>query len=371
MIRVVHVITGLDVGGAELALYRLLAATDPARVRSAVISLTDVGPVGERIRELGIPVRAFEMRRPERLPAAPARLVRLLRASSPDVVQTWMHHADLLGGLAARAAGIRPVVWGLRMSVADATESRATRAVVAVNARLSHAVPQRILCCSDAVRRAHRDIGYAEDRMVVIENGFEIPAADADHGDLRAELGIASDAPVIGRVGRFHPVKDHATFARAAAVVQRHHPDAAFVLCGLDVDDANTELQAMFARGGVTNVHLLGPRDDMDRVYGTLDVLCSSSVGEGFPNVIGEAMARGVPAVATDVGASADIVGPAGIVVPPRDPEALGAALSTLLSRTPEDRRRLGASAREHVEREFGMRRMVERYESLYRTLLP
>lgn len=372
MIRVVHVITDLNVGGAELALYRLLAASDQSRMAASVISLTDVGPVGERIRALGLEVRALDMQVATRVPRAPLQLFLALREARPDVVQTWMYHADLFGGLAARMAGVRHTVWGLRMSdIAPGTEKWTTQAVVRASARVSRSVPARILCCSEAVRRAHVDIGYAPERMVVIGNGFETRDAAGGRTSLREELGLPEDVPVIGRVGRFHPMKDYATFAAAAGLVQRHVPEARFVMCGRDVVATNRELVGMFEAAGVRGLHLLGRRDDMDRVYGTLDVLCSSSSsGEGFPNVIGEAMSHGVPVVTTDVGDSANIVGTAGAVVPPADPQALGRALVDLLEMEREHRRRLGEQAQARIRDHFSMERMVSGYEALYRGLL-
>jgi glycosyltransferase involved in cell wall biosynthesis len=320
-IRVVHVITGLQVGGAELALQRLLEATDRSRIDPVVVSLTSGGGVVPRIASLGIPVHDLAMDSALDLPSVLVRLRRLLQRERIDVVQTWMHHADLIGGLAARSAR-RPAVWGLRMGNLDA-ESAVTKAVARANARLAGRVPTAIVACSSSVAEEHVLRGYPRDRLVVIPNGYDTRGgAGVAPADLRRSLGVPAEALVVGRVGRWHAMKDYPGLLTAVAPLLEELPTLHVVLVGDGVDGDNPKLAALRAAlPDPTRVHLLGRRDDMSQVYGALDVLCSSSAsGEGFPNVIAEAMLAQVPVVTTDVGESATIVGGTGVVVAPAPP---------------------------------------------------
>lgn len=368
--RLTVVTTGLRTGGAETMLLKLLGAAR-SRVEAEVVSLTTEGAVGPRIAALGVPVRALAMRGGLDAPGAVVRLARELRRSRPDVVQTWMYHADLIGGLAARRAGV-PAVWGLRQSNLDPVHSpRRTIWTARACARLSHRVPARIACCSEASRRVHAALGYDEARMVVIPNGFDAEAFRPDasaRASVRRELGLLGDAPLVGLVGRFDPQKDHGTFLRAAGLLRARWPEARFVLCGDGVTADNAALAAGAREAGVLgSCHFLGPRGDMPRLQAAFDVAAlSSAYGEGFPNVVGEAMACGVPCVVTDIGDSAEIVGPTGRVVPPRDPRALAEAMDEVLSLGPEKRRELGALARQRVVQRYTLAEVARRYEALW-----
>lgn len=373
-IKLLHLITDLDVGGAEMMLYRVLTRLDRSAFAPEVIALTDVGPLGARISALGIGVGTLGMRRGAPDPLGFLRLTRRLRANPPDVIQTWMYHADLLGGLVARLAGRAKVAWSLRQSNLDRRVNKpSTLLVVRACARLSHWLPARIVCNSDAACRAHTRLGYAAGKMVVIPNGFDLSAFKPDpeaRVAVRRELGLPEEAVLIGLVARFDPQKDHGNFVRAAGLLHARRPDAHFLLCGGGVTWENRELAGWIEAAGIRGqCHLLGPRDDVPRLTAALDEATSSSNGEGFPNVIGEAMACGVPCVVTAVGDSAVVVGTTGRVVPPGDPWALAAGWSALLALGPAGRQRLGEAARERIGERFSLPAVVARYEQLYRDL--
>jgi len=370
--RIVHVITALPVGGAQTVLRQLVARQRELGCAMSVVSLADLGEVGARIRAEGTEVRALGMRPAMPDPLALARLVGWLRQLRPDAVQTWLYHGDLLGGLAARLAGVPRLYWNLRQSDLDPAGSRwLTMQVVRACARLSRRLPDLIVCCSEASREVHAAAGYDAARMRVIDNGVDIaryrpdPAAPVA---VRAELGLAPGTPLVGLVARYHPQKDHAGFLAAAGAVARARPEVRFLLCGEAVDAGNAELAGLVARHGLQGqVHLLGIRGDVPRIDAALDLaVLSSSFGEGFPNVAVEAMAAGVPCVVTDVGDAARIVGETGWVVPRRDPAALGAAMLAALA-DPAERLRRGAAARERALARFDLTRMLAAYGRLYR----
>ncbi len=371
-LRVVHVITGLNTGGAETMLLRLLTHTDRERFEPLVVSMTDVGPVGGRIAGLGVPVRALGMQRGVPNPAGVVRLARLLRGARADVVQTWMYQADLVGGLAAKAAGGPPVAWGIHSTELDPAQTTPLkRATVRACAASSRALPTRIVCCSESSLVSHAALGYARDRMLVIPNGADPVAFAPDPGarrSVRAELGVPAETPLVGRVARFDPAKDHRTFVRAAALLVERRPDVAFVLCGDGIDRDNRELAAWIDEAGIRpSVHLLGRRSDIPRLTSGVDLATSSSAfGEAWPLAVGEAMACGVPCVVTAVGDSPAIIGDTGVTVPPRDPAALAEAWDRVLGLDPSERARMGAAARRRIEEHFSLQGAVAAYEGVY-----
>ncbi len=375
MTAVCHLITGLGVGGAEMMLYKLLAGSDRRRYDHHVVSLTRPGPMASRIEELGIAVDSLSMEGgPLAWLAGIRRLRAIVDASAPDLVQSWMYHADLLAALAIDR-GI-PLVWGIRQTTFPRPRwRRPTYHVARFCARLSRRRPARIVCCAETARRVHRDLGYDDAKMRVIPNGFDTDAYRPDPAagmEMRGELGLAADAPVVGHVARFDPQKDHRRFLRAAAIVLESLPSARFVLCGQGVDGENGRLGGWIEGLGIAHaVHLLGRRDDMPRLLAAFDCLVSSSAyGEGFPNVVGEAMACGTPCVVTDVGDSAAIVGDTGQVVPPGDERALAAAIVQLLGYDRTARLALGERARRRVVEHYGLPVVVRRYEALYDEVL-
>ncbi len=373
--KIVHIITGLNTGGAEVMLRELLKHSPRPQFESQVISLSDVGPIGQSIRESGFPVSSLGMRAQVPDPGAIWRLSRRLKRINPDVVQTWLYHGDLIGGLAARLAGIQAIAWGIHISQLDAPQSKkSTLATVKAGALLSPFVPRRIVCCAQSALELHERIGYDQTKMQVIPNGFDLGEFQPDESardSVRDELGVVKEAPIVGLIGRFHPQKDHENFIRAATIVAQSDTRTQFVLVGSGSEWSNTQLGGWISNAGLKErFHLLGRRDDMPRLSAGLDVLAlSSSYGEAFPLVVGQAMACGVPCAVTDVGDSAALVGDTGRVVAPRDPQSLARAIRELLELDSNERAALGKQARRRIEERFSIQSVAARYHELYREI--
>jgi glycosyltransferase involved in cell wall biosynthesis len=375
---VVHLITGLDQGGAEAMLEKLLLTgrrINP-ELEQSVISLAPPGVVGVRLARAGIQVHSLGLRRPSpRLPGQLWRLVQMLRQQrAVTVVQTWLWHADLIGGLCARAAGNPRVVWNLRNAMPDLeTTKPSSRAVARICAALSGWLPARIVCNSDAALRAHTAIGYDRRKCLVIPNGFDLrvfaPSATARE-QLRTSWGLAPDERLVGMVARVDTQKDHATFIQAAARVTRDAANVRFLLGGTGVttdDRIRTLLQQLALSESFI---LLERREDVPAVMSALDLFCLASKSEGFPNVLGEAMACGTPAVATDVGDVREILGEERFVAAASDPEDLAARMLDVLSLAPAARRALGLAQRSRIEERFDIERIWARYRDLYCQIL-
>lgn len=374
--KIVYIITGLSTGGAEIMLHKLLQRLDRRLFEPQVISLTSKGDVGPLIEALGIPVFALGMRRELPNPFLLLRLVLHLRRLKPDIVSTWMYHADLLGGFAARLAGCSRVIWGLRNSDLSPDKStRSTLLVARICAWLSPWLPTRILSCSSRSRHVHVALGYQADKTHVIPNGFDLARFRPDltaHKGLRVELGLPVDVHLVGLIARFDPQKNHAGFMEVAEKVLLRRNDVHFVLAGTGIDASNLPLQKMIAdRGLQTRMHLLGRRDDVPRVMAALDTLvCASTYGEAFPNVLGEAMACEVPCIVTDVGDSAHIVGNTGHVVAPHDMAGMAHRITDILNLPDKERRELGIQARLRIQENFEIDVIAGYYQTHYDEVL-
>jgi glycosyltransferase involved in cell wall biosynthesis len=370
MIRIVHVISGLDTGGAEMMLAKLVAGMDRARFSNTVISLTDKGQLVEQIRSSGVAVYTLGMRRGRPNILALPRLIRLLRTLRPNIVQSWLYHADLLSTLAVTYSGSPILIWNVRCSNMDLDQYRSlTRWVQRVLAWRS-TTPAAVVANSEAGKRQHERLGYRPRRWDVIPNGFDTQRFHPDSSvrcSVRKEWHVPEDVVIVALVARVDPMKDHVTFLEAAQQVAGARKSVCFLLVG---KGTQTLAPAVAAKGLTDRVRILGYQNDIECLLPSVDVLClSSAFGEGFPNVLGEAMACGIPCVSTDVGDARSIVADTGLVVPAHDPAALAHAIIDLIDRGSAARELLGRAARARVETEYSLARIVDRYTALYSDL--
>lgn len=343
-------------------------------VQPMVVSLTQLGPVGRELQEAGIAVRAMGLHGLMNAGAVLIKLHRHIRSARPDIVQTWMYHADLLGGVAARLAGQRNIIWGIRNTdlFHGAGVSDALSWIAGLCARLSSSVPRAIVCVAEAARRNHVALGYSPSKMLVIPNGFvDKSAAPQIRRALRAQMGIADDALVIGSVGRFNAYKDYPNFVSAMGVVAASVPAARFVMVGRGIDTANSELQALIAATGFAGRFLLlGEQHDVVGHYAAMDIFCLHSRSEGFPNVLGEAMLAGVASVTTDVGDAALMSDGRAVVVPPEDSSALAEAVTRIANMSGQERDAMGRAGRERILTTYSLPHIAQHYRALYDRLL-
>jgi len=297
------------------------------------------------------------------------RLIRLFKTLNPTIVQSWLYHADLLSTLAVKFSGSPILVWNVRCSDMDLKRyPPLTRWVQRVLAQWS-ATPAAVIVNSEAGKQLHEQIGYRPRRWEVIPNGFDTKRFHPDSSvrlPLRKEWHVPEDVVIVALVARVDPMKDHAAFLEAAQQVAKARRNVCFFLVG---KDTQTLEPAVAAKGLTDLVRVLGYRSDIERLLPGVDVLCLSSIGEGFPNVLGEAMACGVPCVSTDVGDARRIIGDTGLVVPARAPASLAHAIIDLIDRGPAAREHLGRAARARIETEYSLGRIVDRYTALYSDL--
>lgn len=370
-IRCLHVIGDLSPGGSEKMLCRLLLNSDQNGFEHQVVTLLAPGALANDLEKSGI--RVFSLHMPRKLVAATAfqafpRLARLISLLKPDLIHAWMYNADILTPPAAWLAGKIPVITSIRhgLSLADGFRIRALATMAGLSSRFNAA---RVVACSATAAQNHGRL-WRDDQISIIPNGFVLPEAIADRSgaeNLARMLGIAGNFPLIGVVGRFAPEKDHQTLVKAAAIVGREFPAVRFVLCGAGTEAENTELSAIIAAAGVDASFIrLGQRSDLPIIMRGLRFLVSASRAEAFPNGIGEAMAAGVPVVATTAGDSPLIVGDCGLLVPVGDPQKLAAAIIEMLQYDSARLQMLGLKARRRIATLFSIDGVVKQYEKLY-----
>jgi len=370
MTRILHVITGLPTGGAEVMLWRLLAASSSS-YSHAVISLKDEGTVGPRIRDLGVPLYTLGLKPRAPNPIRAFAFRSLVHQFRPQLIQGWMYYGNLMASFAATLSAKRtPVIWGIHQALYDVGNEKWTIAgLIRLGAVLSPRA-SRIVYVSQTGRKQHEDLGYYPGAGLVIPNGIDCQTFAPDETarqSVRGELGLSCDTILIGLVARYHPLKDHHGFLRAAALVAEEHPSVRFLLIGPGIQESLELRKLVHELRLQTHVLLLGERADMPRLTAALDIACCASKSEAFSLAVGEAMACGVPCVVTDVGDNAFAVADTGFSVPPCDPQALANAISRLVVADESARRRLGEAARQRALSKFSLPTIVGRYEELYR----
>jgi glycosyltransferase involved in cell wall biosynthesis len=369
MKRIVHIITGLNNGGAEMMLYKLLQNSDRHNHEFSVISMLDKGVMGERIEKLGIPVYCLNLNKSKNLPAALIITKRLCRDA--DTIQTWMYHANLWAFLVNLFLRKR-IVWGIRHGPLDpSVDKLSTIRIAKLCGKLSSHVAKIVYCAENAREFHEENYKYNNKNGVVIPNGFELDKykKNKNAGMLfRNSLGIDQDKTLIAFVGRYHAVKGYENFCKALKIVNETQKDRYIVLfAGTGATDDNTELNRLILENDLKcSTICLGRRDDIPALLSAADLFVSSSYLEGFSNAIGEAMACEVPCVVTDVGDSAYLINDTGIVVESNEPAILAKGILQMLNKTKEERSILGEKARLRVMEYFDINSIVKEYEKLY-----
>jgi glycosyltransferase involved in cell wall biosynthesis len=361
-------------GGAENMLKRLIEADAASMPNTAVVSLRSLGVIGKSLQNQGVKVHALHLL-PTGFNIFPVmwRLIKLIRRLQPDIVQTWMYHADLLGGVAAYLGGCKNIAWGIRtFSLSD--NSKATVLIMKICAALSCWIPKKIIFNSVLARQAHIEAGYASKGMIVIPNGFDFTQFSATQEQriaLRLACDFKEDELVVGCVGRFHADKGQDNFIKAAAIVTKQYETIRFLLVGRDCDIKNTQLIDLLNRYDlIERFVLLGERNDIPDCLAAMDIFCMPSRTEAFPNGLGEAMTMGLPCVATSVGDTAVLTGDTVILVPPQNEQALAEGLLQVIALPVKLRLQMGQVARERVINEFSIVKAHARFDAVYQQIL-
>lgn len=369
---ILHIITGLGDGGAEAVLYRLCQFDK--KNRHIVISLMDGGKYGPLLEGINVKVYCLNMSSGKVHLNALLRLFKLIRTFKPNAVQTWMYHADLIGGLIARCAGIKNVIWGVHHTTLVKGESRgATIFIAKLNAFISSFIPRRIIYCAEKSRQVQESIGFNSRIGQVVPNGYNVDdfiPNSASGNYFREENDIAKIDFLVGHVGRFHPFKDYPTLIKCIGILNKSKYIVKVVMVGNDLTEENKNLQELISESYCKeSMLLLGRRDDIPSVMNGIDLFVLSSVSEAFPNVLNEAMACGTPCVTTDVGDAAVIVGETGWIVPPKNPQGLASAILEAVeekTNKPQSWQERNQACRQRIVENFSIEKMVLGYHNVW-----
>jgi glycosyltransferase involved in cell wall biosynthesis len=372
-VRVLHLIPSLEVGGAEKLLLDLVMTSRACE--HLVVAMVAGGALEPHFRDAGIQVENLRMNRARPHPRAVPRLRAIVRRECPEIVQGWMYHANLLAWAATVGMRARPkLVWGLHTADMDVAHmGRITRGTIALGRYLSSA-PAAVIANSGVTRDYHASSGYHPREWAIIPNGIDVdrftPDASA-HASVHEELGLPEETKLVGFFARWHPMKRHRLFFRAAEMVAPKNGRVHFVLAGPGVTSKNPELRDVLegARGLRGRVSLLGLRHDMPRLNAALWAAVVASESESFCLTAAEAMASGAPCVVPDLPVLRDLVGVTGFFFPGGEVGSMADAMSQALDLHESDWRGLGWRARERIVERFSLESMTASYEALYHRL--
>jgi len=349
-------------------LFRLV--TGSPKARHIIVSLTTVGPVGDRLVENGFNVVALEINAFSFLYKF-LYLVKLIIKEKPDVVQTWMYHSDLIGGIAAKIAGVKNIIWNIRNTEIPQKALSRTGLIIRVCAVLSTFIPNKIICCAYSALHKHHELGYSRVKMLVIPNGYYMTyGANANkRNEIRSSLGVADDVLLIGAVGRYDYLKGYDLLISSASIFSRQYLGKfAFICVGKGVDEENLELMEILNSVELQKRFILmGERSNLEAIYSAMDFYCLSSRSEGFPNVVAEAMLCGLPCVVTDVGDASRMIDHTGIVVDPKNAQSLAVGLLQMANLSYENRKTLGDLARRRIIENYEIMEIIKQYFSVYK----
>ena len=375
--KILHIITGLNVGGAETMLAKLLERRARApHFEQSVLSMMTPGALAPRIEAAGVSVGSLGMTSGAPSLSSYGALKEQVRILDPDLIVGWMHHGFFAAWLASRKNGSprTPTIWNVRHSLVDIShEKLTTRMVLRFTRRVSGAA-SAIVYNSYTARKQYADFGFSDAHARVIGNGFDCEAFRPDP-QARSRLVETFDLPpdklIVGLVARHHAMKDPLTMVRAFARVRRAHPGAHLLIVGKGMDEAPEIIDAIEGFDLRDCVTLSGVRLDVAQWLAGLDLVALSSAwGEAFPNILGEAMAAGVPAVSTDVGDAARLLGDPRFIAPPGDDDALADRISRLIGLPPDKRKEIGDAARERIRAAYSIEAIADQYTQLYDAVL-
>tara|TARA_B000000565_G_scaffold253892_1_gene231267 strand:- start:229 stop:1368 length:1140 start_codon:yes stop_codon:yes gene_type:complete len=373
--RILHIISGLRRGGAESILYRL--CQHDKENRHVIISLTDSQDDGMIHNKNNVSVHKLNFSNRKINLFELFKLYKHIKKIKPDVVQTWMIHADMIGGIVARLAGVNNIFWSVHYTnLVKGKSKRLTILLTKINAFLSYFIPKKIIYCAEKSKEVQESLGFKKTKGVVIQNGYDVESFVQNTSlglKFRNELDIHPEAFVIGHVGSYHPLKDQANLVEALSLLDQRGFNFYAAFAGDNLDNNNSYLVSLLKNKGLSNrVHLLGRRNDIISIMNGIDLFILSSESEAFPNVLNEAMACGTPCVSTDVGDASIILGDTGWIVPSKDSESLYSSVIKAAQEKESNHRswlQRSIACRQRIVQKFSLEKMVKKYKEVWMSL--
>lgn len=376
--KICHIITSLGAGGAEGTLVKLVMNENYHE--HIIITLTGKGKYFEKLIKNNYKVYDLNFKNKFFVLLNFLKLVLLIKKINPDAVQTWLYHADLLGGLAAKICFVKNIIWNIRTSYLPSNYKLTTILTIKLCACLSWFIPKKIITCAKSTLSIHEDLGYCVEKFEVIFNGFILPKDEIMNKKLFFENLDLSDKDFnIIFVGRFAPQKDHNNFLRAIELFRRNYPvflnlNLNIIFIGKDTSEILKNNKWFDANSLNLKLITINNTNNIYKYFSHMDLsVLSSSYGEAFPNVLAESMLCGVPCIATDVGDSKAILGNNGWIVRPSSPKELSEALFEAINTIhlkPKNKKRIAENCKSKVLSEYTLETMVNRYKDLYSNVI-
>ncbi len=366
--KIVHIITGLGDGGAEHTLYKI-CKYDKLN-KHFVISLKNPEKYYSLLNKLGIKIYCLNFKIYSIIKFI--YLIKFLKNLKPDVVQTWLVHGDFIGGIAARLAGLKNIIWNVRYSNLEFGKAKFTTIlIIKILCKLSFFIPRLIIVVSKSAKKTCKELGYDAKKLYLIANGYDLSVIKSFKVQkIRSKYKIKKKIPLIGKVARYDKKKDHTNLFNALNLIKKKNIKFHCFLVGKNIDKNNLNLINQINKLKLSNcIKLLGQKNNIIEIMNEIDLLVqSSSYGEGFPNVVAEAMACGTPCVVTNVGDAAFIVGKTGWVVPSKNPQKLASAIEKALSFIKKNSFKKNNKPRLRIKKNFSIKKMLNQYRIVWTT---
>ena len=373
-IKLTHIITGLNTGGAEMMLLKLTKSMNKNLFEITIIVLSSKGILNKEFEKIGIKVNYCNIKflRPF---SGLISLYKFLKKSKPDIVQTWLYHSDFLGGIFAFILGVKNIVWNIRGSYLGYRLNKFhTYFIIYINGFLSKFIPKFIVSNSYECINIFSSIGYKRDIFKFIPNGFDTQKFSPNiklRNNFRKEIKIPNIAKLIGYIARFDPQKNHLGFIKIASIIKSKIPNAYFLLAGKGIDYNNQVLLNWIEKFNLkSSFRLLGSRSDINKINSALDLYLSPSNGEGFPNSIGEAMSCGVPCLATNVGDCKKIINNNNLISEVDDLADFINKTLIALKWNEKEFKKQSFLARQRIKKLYSIERVKDHYEEFYKSLI-
>ena len=363
--RILHVINGLDDGGAEGVLYRICVCDKEHK--HIVVSMQDFGKYGQLLRSHGIEVKILKISRLKTLPKAILKFRQILKEVKPDLIQTWMYHANIFAGILTKIFYYKkPIVWNIRCTIMKLGEAGLeTFFLTYFGSLLSYFIPDCIIVCANSIKLGHQQIGYKYSKIKIIENGFDLEYFKLSQKIFEKSTNVPKTDLVVGVLGRFHPQKNHNLAIKACSLAIKKGVDIKLHLAGSGITIDEPELKNSIREHSMEKfTRLFGALKDVRVFFNEIDVLLlPSKFGEGFPNVLAEAMASGVPCISTSIGDSKKIIGDTGWVLTTQKPKEIVLALKEIIEmKKNKSWLKMKNAARKRIEQNFSISKMITSY---------
>ena len=370
--RILHIIPSLNTGGAEISLEKLII--NDLKNEHIVICIKELGPISERLKNINKEVHLISVN--NLLSFIPRFLFLIYKIWSikPNVVQTWMYHSDLIGGIAAKFAGIKRVIWSIRASELLTFSGSGLSAYLSMKSciPLSYIIPTKIICVAKSAKKNHERLGYCSKKMEVIFNGYHHKLERFSDYEIKKTVAmIPSECIILGSIGRFNEYKDYENLFKASKKILSCNKNVKFLLIGNGLDNNNQELIKLLEKHSLdlNDFILLGETKNVSRYFDLIDIFCLHSRSEGFPNVLVEAILAEKLVVSTDVGDVQTIIFSKECIVPKENSLLLAENVLDFIYIDDQEKRRIIATNLKMAKEKFTIKKFISEYNALYKKI--